>query len=77
MKRYQIEISDRKRYRTVKADSAEDAVREAIGSRFMSMRLACWDMTGSTGEYAVMVSTGHQVDGATPIKNITAWAAMA
>lgn len=74
MNTYRIEISDRQRARNVKAHSASDAIRLAVGERLINTRHD-HDVVNRAGRieytrYEAAVQTGRTIGGATPFRNI-------
>jgi len=70
MKTYRISISDRQRNRIIRADRAVDAIRVAIGERFINARENSVSMRGDVSHYEVAVATGPTRNGNTPFRDI-------
>lgn len=70
MNTYTVQISDRKRTRTLSAHDAGDAVAAAVGNRLLTQRLDSWYDGGGSWVYECAVATGPTRGGSTPFRNI-------
>ena len=72
--KFHVQLSDRKRSRTVEAERGNRAVEMVVGKRCYGLpNIESWTANGKSGTYNVMIQTGASYQGCTPVKNIQAY----